>query len=194
MSQYDIIDELVGSPLELRKRRPITKDQAQKSYEALFSNIKDSGFSLKDRFAIATFVSRLHGFDSAINFYENELKKLQPDWAKIIEEAANAAKSTGPFGKYPDGPLTKENTAGKSWSADAGVKNSLGEKLAAALNHSHILVFHPRDSEPTHLEALKQAGWSNDEIVTLSQLVAFLSFQLRLSLGLKALSASKDED
>ena len=192
MSHYDIIDELVGSPLELRKRRPITKDQAQKSYEALFLNVKDSGFSLKDRFAIATFVSRLHGFDSAINFYENELKKLQPDWVEVIQEAADSAKSTGPFGKYPDGPLTKENTAGKSWSADAEVKNSLGEKLATALNHSHILVFHPRDSEPTHLEALKQAGWSNDEIVTLSQLVAFLSFQLRLALGLQALSASKD--
>ena len=194
MSQYDIIDELVGSPLELRKRRPITKDQAQKSYEALFSNVKDSGFSLKDRFAIATFVSRLHGFDNAINFYENELKKLQTDWAKIIEEAANAAKSTGPFGKYPDGPLTRENTAGKSWSADTELKKSLGEKLAAALNHSHLLVFHPRDSEPTRLEALKQAGWSNDEIVTLSQLVAFLSFQLRLALGLKALFAFKSAD
>ena len=194
MSQYDIIDELVGSPLELRKRRTITKDQAQKSYEALFSNVKDGGFSLKSRLAVATFVSRLHSFDNAINFYENELKKLQTDWAKIIEEAANAAKSTGPFGKYPDGPLTKENTVGKSWSADAELKNSLGEKLAAALNHSHLLVFHPRDSEPTRLEALKQAGWSNDEIVTLSQLVAFLSFQLRLALGLKALSAVKGAD
>ena len=192
MSQLDVIDELVGSPLELRKRRPITKDQAQKSYEALFLNVKDGDFSLQGRFVIATFVSRLHGFEKAIKFYENELKKLQPDWVEVIQEAADSAKSTGPFGSYPDGPLTKENTSGKTWNADAKVKNSLGEKLAAALTHSHLLVFHPRDCEAHHLEALKQAGWSNDEIVTLSQLVAFLSFQLRLSLGLKVLAAKKE--
>lgn len=192
MPQHDIIDELVGAPLELRKRRPITKDQAQKSYEALFSNIRNSDFSLKNRFAIATFVSRLHNFDSAIKFYENELKKFQPDWAEFILEAADCAKSTGPFGDYPDGPLVKENMAGKTWRAEAEVKNSLGEKLAAALTHSHLLVFHPRDCEAADLEALKKAGWSNDEIVTLSQLVAFLSFQLRLALGLKALAAQKE--
>ena len=192
MSRYDIIDELVGAPLELRKRRPITKEQAQKSFDALFSNVKDGDFSLKDRFAIATFVSRLHNFDSAIKFYENELKKFQPDWAEVILKAANSAKSTGPFGDYPDGPLVKENTTGKTWRAEAEVKNSLGEKLAAALTHSHLLVFHPRDCEAADLEALKKAGWSNDEIVTLSQLVAFLSFQLRLALGLKTLAAKKE--
>ncbi len=32
-----------------------------------------------------------------------------------------------------------------------------------------------------------EAGWSTDDIVTLSQLVAFLSFQLRTAWGLRVL-------
>lgn len=38
-----------------------------------------------------------------------------------------------------------------------------------------------------HLQALLDAGWSTTEIVTLSQLVAFLSFQIRVVVGLRVL-------
>ena len=43
-----------------------------------------------------------------------------------------------------------------------------------------MLVFHPRDAAPASLQALLDAGWSATDIVTLSQLVAFLSFQIRV--------------
>ena len=51
--------------------------------------------------------------------------------------------------------------------------------MTAALAHVHMLVFHPRDASPASLQALLDAGWSNTGIVTLSQLVAFLAFQIR---------------
>ena len=40
------------------------------------------------------------------------------------------------------------------------------------------------------MQALLDAGWSTTAIVTLSQLVAFLSFQVRAVTGLRTLGAS----
>ncbi|MCY1551814.1 CMD domain protein [compost metagenome] len=54
--------------------------------------------------------------------------------------------------------------------------------------HAHLLVFHPRDASPAALQALLDAGWRTTEIVTLSQLVAFLAFQIRVVIGLRALA------
>jgi uncharacterized protein YciW len=62
-----------------------------------------------------------------------------------------------------------------------------------ALEHAHLLVFHPRDADPAALQALLDGGWSTTDIVTLSQLVAFLTFQLRVIAGLRALVASHAE-
>jgi hypothetical protein len=60
------------------------------------------------------------------------------------------------------------------------------------LRHAHFLVFHPRDAQPQRLRVLEAAGWSADDIVVLSQLVAFLSFQIRVVAGLCVLSAHWD--
>ena len=47
-----------------------------------------------------------------------------------------------------------------------------------------MLVFHPRDAAPPYLQALVDAGWSTTGIVVISQLVAFLSYQIRVVAGL----------
>ena len=60
-------------------------------------------------------------------------------------------------------------------------------RLAAALDHAHMLLFHPRDAAPEWLQRLVDAGWTTPAIVTLSQLVAFLSFQIRVVAGLRAM-------
>ncbi|KGD70985.1 alkylhydroperoxidase domain protein [Pantoea vagans] len=61
------------------------------------------------------------------------------------------------------------------------------ERISAALDFSHRLTFEPVAATPAHLETLKQAGWSPRGIVTLAQLVAFVSFQSRLITGLRSL-------
>ena len=53
-----------------------------------------------------------------------------------------------------------------------------------------MLVFHPRDASAEHLQRLVDAGWRTAEIVTLSQLVAFLSFQIRAVAGFRAMLAA----
>ena len=72
--------------------------------------------------------------------------------------------------------------------SEAGRK-ALGPRLAAAFEHTHMLVFHPRDAAAPSLQSLLDAGWTTTEVVTLSQLVAFLSFQIRVVAGLKVLAA-----
>jgi uncharacterized protein YciW len=52
-----------------------------------------------------------------------------------------------------------------------------------------MLVFHPRDAAPASLQVMLDAGWSTTEVVTLSQLVSFLAFQIRVVAGLKVLNA-----
>ena len=70
----------------------------------------------------------------------------------------------------------------------AETRRGLGPRLAAAFEHVHLLVFHPRDATPVALQALLDAGWSTTGIVTLSKIVAFLSFQIRVVAGLRTLA------
>ena len=93
----------------------------------------------------------------------------------------------GPYGRYPQGPLTIEDKEGPDYQVSTDNRERLGSRLAAALEHAHLLVFHPRDASPAALQRLLDAGWSTTDIVTLSQLVAFLSFQIRVVAGLRVL-------
>src|SRR6266700_1878907 len=111
-----------------------------------------------------------------------------------LVEAINAeiarGKTSGPYGAYPAGPLSVENTAGLIYRVSVERKSALGARLVVALEHAHLLVFRPRDAASTDMKALLAAGWSNTGIVTLSQLVAFLSFQVRVVSGLRTLAAA----
>ncbi|MGC0992315.1 alkylhydroperoxidase domain protein [Pantoea agglomerans] len=68
------------------------------------------------------------------------------------------------------------------------------DRINAAQAFAHRLTFEPVTAAPAHLEALKQAGWSLRGIVTLAQLVAFVSFQSRLLAGLRSLQGDEAPD
>ncbi|TCQ23433.1 CMD domain protein [Rhizobium sp. PP-CC-3G-465] len=193
----DIIDTLAGtatgSPLEaLRLRRPVTRDNAEKTYRALFQPVNVDDVSLAERFAVALFVAVLHA-DTASTEHYGALLTGQPDGERLLATvlaAAEAGVTKGPYGAYPDGPLSVENKAGLQYAVASAQRDAIGARLAAALDHAHLLVFRPREASPEALAALAAAGWSSTGIVTLSQLVAFLSFQIRVVAGLKVLSAA----
>ncbi|MGJ0480098.1 alkylhydroperoxidase domain protein [Pantoea agglomerans] len=65
------------------------------------------------------------------------------------------------------------------------------KRLNAAEAFAHRLTFEPVAATPEHLEFLKQAGWSLRGIVTLAQLVAFVSFQSQLLAGLRSLQGDE---
>ena len=107
-----------------------------------------------------------------------------------VKAEIERGKTEGPYGAFPAGPLSAEDTKGLIYRVADDRKSVLGAKLAAILEHTHLLVFRPRDAAPAAMQALLDAGWSTNAIVTLSQLVSFLSFQVRSVAGLRTLGAS----
>lgn len=193
----DIIDHLAGvhsgsKSDALRLRRPVTKEHAQKSWLALFAPSDTSQVSLAERFAVASFVAGLHGDAGIADFYREKLAEQPNGQALVstIKALAELNSATGPYGHYPAGPLTPENIDGPRLTISAADRAITGERLAAALEHTHLLVFRPRDARPAALQSLLSAGWSTTGIVTLSQLVSFLAFQIRVVAGLKTLAAA----
>ncbi len=191
----DVIDTLAGikpgSALDaIRDRRPDARNQAQASYRALFAPEVPGEVSATERFAVAAFVAGLHGEAETAAFYAAGLAATgaSAELSGAVDKAIAAAKGQGPYGSYPAGPLSREDTAGPIHRVASETRDGLGPRLAAAFDHMHLLVFHPRDAAPAALRALLDAGWSTTDIVTLSQIAAFLSFQVRVVAGLRALS------
>ena len=192
----DVIDALVGitpgSPLDaIRARRPEARAQAQATYRALFAPQAPGDVSPHERFAVGAFVAGLHGDPAIVGAYAARLADSgAPDALREAVAAAMAeGKAGGPYGSYPAGPLRDESAAGPAYRVGASIRPALGPRLTAAFEHVHMLVFHPRDAAPSALQALLDAGWSTTGIVTLSQIVAFLSFQIRVVAGLRVLAA-----
>ena len=197
MSTKDIIDMLAGiepgSGLDaIRARRLQARENAQKSYLSLFEPIDAGDFSLAERAAIAAFVTGLHGESPVAAFYREKLAANADGTALVepIQIEIERGKTSGPYGAFPAGPLSVENKAGLIYRVGTERKPQLGARLVAALEHAHLLVFRPRDAASADMKALLAAGWSTTGIVTFSQLVAFLSFQVRVVSGLRTLAAA----
>jgi len=191
----DVIDALVGitpgSPLDaIRARRPEARAHAQATYRALFAPQTFGNVTAQERFAVGVFVAGLHGAGAVADAYARRLAEsgAAATLSEAIGAAVKEATTHGPYGSYPAGPLSREDAAGPVYRVSAAVRRALGPRLAAALEHTHMLVFHPRDASPGSLQALLNAGWATTDIVTLSQIVAFLSFQIRVAIGLRTLA------
>lgn len=197
ITDHDAVDIILGTSPgsfldQLRRRRPVTRENTQASYRALFQPDGPSEVDLTERFAVAVFVAALHGNSEATGFYEQGLKEAGADdslHTAVLEAAASGA-GLGPYGDYRESGLRGENRPGLRWEVPAAIAGNLGSRLGAALEHAHLLVFRPRESSPAALESLVEAGWSTTGIVTLSQLVAFLAYQLRIVSGLNVLAAA----
>ena len=197
MATPDIIDTIAGiepgSALDaIRARRLQARENAQKSYLSLFEPIDTGDVSLLERAAVAAFVTGLHGESPVASFYREKLAASAGGAALLeaIDAEIARGQTSGPYGSFPSGPLSVENTAGLIYRVSAASKPALGARLAAALEHAHLLVFRPRDAASADMKALLDAGWSATGIVTFSQLVAFLSFQVRVVSGLRTLAAA----
>lgn len=188
----DLIDALVGiapgSRLDaLRAKRPVARADAQATYDGLVTTPADlERASAVERVAIGLWVATLSRATVLAEHYRGLLADLDPAVLAALE-AASVPPTEGPYGSYPPGPLSVEDRDGPHWSAPDQLRTAVGDRLAAALEHAHLLTFRPRDASPDALQALLDAGWSTDGVVTVSQLVAFTHFQLRLVAGLTIL-------
>lgn len=194
MPTTDIIDALTGiTPGDVldiaRSRRPNARTHAQGSFDALFRPHDASQVSLAERAAVALFVARLHQQPAAVRFYGALLHETGggPALEPLIVAEADRAAASGPYGAFR-AENAGESTTGPEYSVDTlEAAYVLDDRLAAALEHAHFLVMHPRDADRERLQRLLSDGWSTTGVVTLSQLVSFLTFQLRVVHGLTVL-------
>ncbi|MBT9182703.1 alkylhydroperoxidase domain protein [Pectobacterium punjabense] len=89
------------------------------------------------------------------------------------------------------------------WQQDEQLQRFYAERLAdfpeptltpalqLALDHAERLTKTPVQAAPSHVNALERAGWSVDDIVTLSQLIAFVNFQSRLLRGYRLIAGHR---
>ncbi len=163
VSQADILNALLhiddGSALaELRAQRPEATTHTQGSYQALFSDKSATAVTRSERLATALRVAALHEEPALVDHYTERLRATAG-----VSEQLIAAVLAGP------------NAAG------------LPARLQAMLVHADLLVIRPAAATPDDLKALQTAGLSDAEIVTVSQLIAFVSFQIRVFVGLSLL-------
>lgn len=160
--------------VRLREQRPDALLNAERSFEALLEPVNPGTFTYGERYAVATYVAGVHGAANARTFYSELLLDDAP--VTLRDHISTAISHGASRGPYSDGGFVLHNS------------DTLGVRLAAALDIAHLMVFHPRDASPAAMAHLREAGWSEDDIVSLTQLVAFLSFQLRVVHGLQVLA------
>ncbi|HEY4026102.1 MAG TPA: alkylhydroperoxidase domain protein [Candidatus Dormibacteraeota bacterium] len=172
----DVLNALAGiaatSPvLALRQQRHEATAHAQGSYDALFRPPDPGGVGSLERAAVALRVAAWH------------------DEAGLVDHYRQLLSAAGEGGEELAGAIvTGAGGAGGVAVRDGG--GDLAARLRAELDHADLLATHPVDARPEHLAALTAAGLTVRDIVTVSQLIAFVSFQARVLAGLLLLAGT----
>ncbi|MGI8857650.1 MAG: CMD domain protein [Thermomicrobiales bacterium] len=159
----DIINELAGiapdSPVgKLRAQRPEVVRAAQGSYRALLEPDDPAGVSRREREMIALRVALLTPSPALAAWHRDRLRDLGATDADLAAIA-----------QFPDG---------------AG----LSPRETAILRYTDRLTREPNTARPEHIADIKAAGLSPRDIVTIAQLIAYMSFAVRLLAGLRLLA------
>lgn len=162
-STLDAIDVILGEAgprvRALRRQKPELAEQLQDYYRAVFEPDAESAAALPlaDRGAIAVRVASHTGSTAVADWY------------------ADLAASAGVDGET----LARARDVAQPWTEETA--------LAAAIRHADMLTTRPASAQRGDIAALKAAGFSPAGIMSLAQVVAFVSYQLRLIAGLRAL-------
>lgn len=161
----DLLDDLLaiepGSSLHtVRHARDKVASATQGSQALFFDPALDNDLSLSERLWVAYYATRLSGQSTLSAHYLAQLEDAG------IEPAALAHVNAGHIERMED------------------------PRLAAILHFTRTLIESPVHGDQRALQALQQQGLATAEIVVLAQLIAFLSYQVRLASGLTALKSA----
>lgn len=161
----DVIDQAVplaaGDALHaLRRQRPKIVDATQGSYCGMFSPAV-VGVSVVERLLVALHACRLSGAATLADHYRARLQAEGADAALVA--AADA-------------------TDGGAAASDA--------RVATLLAFTAKLIVRPIEGDRSAVQSLADAGLAPAAIVAVGQLIAFLSYQIRVVAGLQALAAA----
>jgi CMD domain protein len=163
-----------GPVAALRAFRADATRYTQGSHDALFSH-EVADLTLRERLYAAWYAALLSRSERTAQAYRERLLALDA-------QAGNEADATGllldAIAQHRTAPT---GTVGTLISADP--------RLAAILVHTEALVLHPADTGKFALAQLQAAGLTTGAIVALAQLVAFVTYQVRVVAALRALEA-----
>jgi len=162
----DVINQFAGiapgSPLDrLREQRPETLRHAQGSFQVLLEPDDPGGVSREEREAIALRVATLERFPDVADFHRDRLRQLGAQGDRVAA-----------IEQFPDG-------------------GDVPAQLAAILRHTDLLTTSSRSGSPEAIARLRQAGLSDQDIVTISQLIAYMSYEIRMVALLRAMGGRR---
>jgi uncharacterized peroxidase-related enzyme len=165
----DVVDAAVplaeGDPLYgLRRERQKIVDATQASYIAMFSPAV-AGVSVVERLLVALHACELSKASELAGHYRQRLE-LAGAGAALVSAAGSATGGTA--------------------TAD--------RRVSALLAFTAKLVERPIEGDRAAVQSLASAGLSASDIVAVAQLIAFVSYQLRLVAGLQALAGAGEDD
>ena len=117
--------------------------------------------------------------------YQALFQPTDPAGVNAVERAAIALRVAS---AHDDPALTAHY---RDLLTAAGDPDPGDGRLAAALRHADLLSTRPAEATPADLAALTEAGLSVRDVVTISQVAAFLSFQARVLTGLRLLAGTE---
>jgi len=154
----DILGIAPGSPLAvLRRRRPEALRHSQGAYEELLRPADPGGVSHPERAALALRVALREG-EAA----------LAARYRALLERAGARAEIEAAEDLF-------------------GTRAAAGECLAALLRHADLVALRPGECGQADIDRLAALGLSPRDIVAVTQLVAFVPYQVRLLAGLRAM-------
>jgi CMD domain protein len=154
----DILGIAPGSPLAaLRRLRPEALRHSQGAYEELLRPADPGGVSHPERAALALRVALSEGEAALAARYRALLERAG---ARAEIEAAEELSGAGA---------------------------AAGERLAALLRHADLVALRPEGCGQADIDRLAALGLSPRDVVAVTQLVAFVPYQVRLLAGLRAM-------
>jgi uncharacterized protein YciW len=164
MTRTDVIDSILGPHSAaavslLRGEKPELAAQMQDYYNAVFEPAPDSAQALSpaERWLIAVRTASRTKSAIVVEWYS--------------EQALRSGVDTDAIAKTADSALP--------WVGEP--------RMTAIMRHVDLIVSHPGDSSRADIDALLNAGLTPAAIVALSQVVAYVSYQLRLIAAFRAL-------
>ena len=161
LAEIDEDSETTGTIAALRHHRAQARENAQRSFTALFEPTDPAvqgNFSNAERYAVAAFVAGLHGGATAAaratgvyaDMLADEVEDTNPDLvavlAAVVSDAralVNASGLTGPYGDYREPDLAGESAPGPT---PAGFPSGTPRPARAGRLDAH----RGRQSRPAH--------------------------------------------
>ncbi len=163
MTGTDIVDLAARLPADspvaaLRRQRPEFVRHTQGSHDVLITPVDPAGVSLIERAAAALRVAAIERDAALIVHYRRRLREIGAD-AVTIAAAEQGTETT-----------------------------ATPPRLDAILRHVTLIASVPGSATRVRLDALRDAGLAPRDIVTIAQIVAFVSYQIRVVAGIRILA------